>query len=111
PAVRLSAGLWRPTVEDWLDADRRVPRFVSVLPSGPVNHPTVRVFMAGGVPEIMLHLRAANLLDLSVLTVTGRSLGDVLDWWEQSERRQIVRKLLQERDGVDPDDVIIPPDE
>ena len=29
-----------------------------MLPNGPVNHPTVRVFLAGGVPEVMLHLRA-----------------------------------------------------
>src|SRR5262245_23989870 len=111
PAVAFAAGLTRPTVEDWIDVNRRVPRFVSVLPNGPVNYPTVRVFLAGGVPEIMLHLRAADLLDLDALTVTGRSLGDVLDWWEKSERRQIVRKLLRERDGVDPDDVIIPPAE
>src|SRR5439155_26472443 len=59
----------------------------------------------------MLHLRSSDLLDLSALTVTGKSLGDVLDWWEKSERRQIVRKLLQERDRVDADDVIIPPEE
>jgi putative YjhG/YagF family dehydratase len=111
PAVAFAAGLARPTVEDWIDVNRKVPRFVSVLPNGPVNHPTVRLFLAGGVPEIMLHLRAAGLLDLDVMTVTGRTLDEVLDWWEQSERRQIVRKLLQERDGVDPNDVIIPPDE
>ncbi len=111
PAVAHAAGLARPTVEDWIEVNRKVPRFVSVLPNGPVNHPTVRVFLAGGVPEIMLHLRAAGMLDLGTMTVTGRPLGEVLDWWLKSERRQIVRKLLQERDGVDPDEVIIPPDE
>ncbi len=111
PAVAFAAGVPRPTVEDWIDVNRRVPRFVSVLPNGPVNHPTVRVFLAGGVPEIMLHLRGTGLLDLSVMTVTGRPLGEVLDWWEKCERRQIVRKLLRERDGVEADDVIIPPDE
>src|SRR5688572_22525968 len=111
PAVAFAAGLPRPTVEEWSDVNRRVPRFVSVLPNGPVNHPTVRVFLAGGVPEIMLHLRAMDLLDLNVLTVSGQSLGDVLDWWEHSERRQVVRKLLRDRDDVDPDDVIIPPAE
>src|SRR6185295_9495146 len=42
PAIAFSAGLPRPTVADWSDANRRVPRFVSVLPNGPVNHPTVR---------------------------------------------------------------------
>src|SRR3954470_3428679 len=92
PAVAFAAGLPRPTVEEWSDVNRRVPRFVSVLPNGPVNHPTVRVFLAGGVPEIMLHLRELGLLDLEVLTVTGQTLGDVLKWWEHSDRRQVVRE-------------------
>jgi putative YjhG/YagF family dehydratase len=109
PAVAFAAGLPRPTVADWSDVNRRVPRFVSVLPNGPVNHPTVRVFLAGGVPEIMLHLAETNLLDLNALTVTGRTLGEILDWWKTSERRSRVRELLKERDAVDPDDVIIPP--
>jgi len=111
PAIAFAAKLPRPTVEEWSDVNRRVPRFVSVLPNGPVNHPTVRVFLAGGVPEIMLHLRAMDLLDLNVLTVTGKTLGEVLAWWEASERRTAVRQLLRDRDGVDPDDVIIPPAE
>jgi len=111
PAVAFVAGLARPSVDEWIGVNRRVPRFVSVLPNGPVNHPTVRVFLAGGVPEIMLHLRDAGHLDLNALTVTGRTLGEVLEWWERSERRQVVRKLLKDRDGVDADDVIIPPKE
>src|SRR6476659_3320884 len=109
PAIAFAAGLPRPTVADWSDVNRRVPRFVSVLPNGPVNHPTVRVFLAGGVPEIMLHLAEKNLLDLTALTVTGRPLGEILEWWKTSERRTRVRTLLKERDGVEPDDVIIPP--
>jgi putative YjhG/YagF family dehydratase len=111
PAIAYVAGLKRPTVEEWSEVNRQVPRFVSVLPNGPVNHPTVRLFLAGGVPEIMLHLREAGLLDLDVLTVSGQTLGEVLTWWEASERRQLVRRLLKERDGVDPNDVIIPPAE
>jgi len=111
PAIAFVAGLPRPTVEEWSEVNRQVPRFVSVLPNGPVNHPTVRLFLAGGVPEIMLHLRDLGMLNLDVLTVSGQTLGDVLTWWEASERRQLVRRLLQERDGVDPDDVIIPPAE
>jgi xylonate dehydratase len=111
PAVAFSAGLERPTVAQWSEVNRRVPRFVSVLPNGPVNHPTVRVFLAGGVPEIMLHLRGLDLLDLDVLTAAGCTLGEVLDWWQTSPRREIMRRLLLERDGIDPDDVIIPPQE
>ncbi len=109
PAIAFAAGLPRPGVEDWNEVNRGTPRFVDVLPNGPTNHPTVRVFLAGGVPEIMLHLRQLGLLDLDALTVTGQTLGQSLQWWEHSPRRQRVRALLRERDGVDPDDVIIPP--
>src|SRR5262249_20715261 len=56
-AVAHAAGLRRPIVDDWIAVNRRVPRLVDVLPNGPRNHPTVRVFLAGGVPEVMLHLR------------------------------------------------------
>jgi putative YjhG/YagF family dehydratase len=110
-AIAHAAGLRRPTVADWSEVNRRVPRFVSVLPNGPVPHPTVRVFLAGGVPEVMLHLRNLGHLELDALTVTGHRLGDVLDWWERSDRRQMVREVLQARDNVSPDDVIIPPAE
>lgn len=109
PAIAFAAGLPRPTVADWTEVNRQVPRFVSVLPNGPTNHPTVRLFLAGGVPEVMLHLRELGMLDLSVLTITGQSLGKVLEWWEKSERRQRVKAILKERDGVDADEVIIPP--
>jgi len=110
PAIAHAAGLARPTVEDWIAINRKVPRLVSVLPNGPVHHPTLRVFLAGGVPEVMLHLRRLGLLALDVLTVTGRTLGAVLDEWEKSERRTRFRAILKEQDGVDPDDVILPPD-
>jgi xylonate dehydratase len=109
PAIAFAAGLPRPTVADWTEVNRQVPRFVSVLPNGPTNHPTVRLFLAGGVPEVMLHLRELGMLDLTALTVTGQPLGEVLEWWEKSERRQRVRALLKERDGVDAEDVIMPP--
>ncbi|HXH84040.1 MAG TPA: YjhG/YagF family D-xylonate dehydratase [Candidatus Tectomicrobia bacterium] len=108
PAVAHAAGLRRPTVDDWSDVNRRVPRLVDTLPNGP--HPTVRAFLAGGVPEVMLHLRRLGLLDLDVLTVSGERLGRVLDWWEASARRQALRERLRLADGVDPDDVIMAPD-
>ncbi len=110
PAIAHAAGLKRPTVEDWMDVNRRVPRLVSVLPNGPIHHPTVRVFLAGGVPEVMLHLRSLGLLDTSVSTVEGKTLGEVLDAWQGSERRERFRTLLREMDGVEPDDVILPPE-
>jgi putative YjhG/YagF family dehydratase len=109
PAVAYCAGLTRPSVEDWHAVNLRVPRIVDVLPNGPVGHPTVRLFLAGGVPEVMLHLRDMNLLDESVLTATGAPLGKVLDWWATCERRKRLRETLYQRDGVNPDDVIMTP--
>ncbi|ULO10282.1 YjhG/YagF family D-xylonate dehydratase [Paenibacillus sp. 19GGS1-52] len=111
PAVAHAASLHIPTVEEWNEVNRKVPRLVSVLPNGPIPHTTVRVFLAGGVPEVMLHLRRLGLIDDSVLTVTGRTLGENLDWWETSQRRIDMRNRLREADGVDPDTVIMSPQE
>ncbi len=110
PALAHAAGLPRPGVEDWDRVNRATPRLVDALPNGPRDHPTVQVFMAGGVPEVMLHLREMGLLNLDVLTVTGDTLGAVLDWWKSSERRQRARARLLEADGVDPGRVIMGPD-
>ena len=108
PAIAHAAGLRRPTVDDWREVNHSVPRLVDVLPNGP--HPTIRVYLAGGVPEVMLHLRRGGLLDTSARTVTGATLDEVLDWWEASPRRQALRARLRDADGVDPDDVIMSPD-
>jgi xylonate dehydratase len=109
PAVAHAAGLRRPTADDWTRVNRTVPRLVDALPNGPRSHPTVQVFMAGGVPEVMLHLRHAGLLELDALTASGEPLGAMLDWWEHSERRTRLRQVLRRRDGVDPEDVIMDP--
>jgi putative YjhG/YagF family dehydratase len=110
PAVAFSAGLRRPSVDDWNRLNRQVPRLVDVLPNGPVGHPTVQFFLAGGVPEVMLHLRHLGLLKLDAVTATGETLGNVLEWWEHSERRTRLREILKERDGIDPDNVIMSPE-
>ncbi len=110
PAIAHTAGLKPPTVDDWQRINQSVPRIVDSLPNGPRFFTTVQIFMAGGVPEVMLHLRKMGLLNLDVMTATGEKLDTILDWWEHSERRQAVRKLLRETDGVDPDLVIMDPD-
>ncbi|MGB9596645.1 MAG: YjhG/YagF family D-xylonate dehydratase [Candidatus Poribacteria bacterium] len=109
PAIAFSAGLSRPTVDDWIHINKAIPRLVDVLPNGPVGHPTIRAFLAGGVPEVMLHLRQLGLLKENVLTVTGETLGRNLDWWEHSDRRKRLKDILIDQDGVDPDSVIFNP--
>ena len=110
PAIAHAAGLRRPTVEDWIRVNRATPRLVDALPNGPRGHPTVHVFMAGGVPEVMLHLRRMGLLHGDVLTATGDTLDATLDWWETSDRRQVARARLTAAAAVAPDDVIMDPD-
>jgi putative YjhG/YagF family dehydratase len=110
PAVAYHAGLRRPGVADWTRVSRQTPRIVDALPNGPRNYPTVMVFQAGGVPEVMLHLRRAGLLQAKARTASGLTVDEALNWWEQSERRATLRKRLMERDGVDPDDVVMSPD-
>jgi putative YjhG/YagF family dehydratase len=107
PAVAHAAGLPRPTVSDWVEVNRQVPRLVDALPNGPRGFATVQVFLAGGVPEVMLELRTAGLLDTSVKTVSGDSLDECLNWWMHSPRRAALRQRLQEIDGIDPADVIM----
>lgn len=109
PAIAFHAGLPRPSLDEWIAVNRRVPRLVDALPNGPIGHPTIRVFLAGGVPEVMLHLREMGLLHLDCLTATGEPLEKSLAWWERSERRSRLRDLLAHRDGVDPDTVIMSP--
>ncbi len=109
PAIAYSANLRRPTAADWARINRQVPRLVDALPNGPRNHATVQVFLAGAVPEVMLHLRRAGLIDTKALTVSGETLDANLDWWQDSRRRHDLRAALMKLDGIDPDDVVMDP--
>ncbi|MEM7697861.1 MAG: YjhG/YagF family D-xylonate dehydratase [Verrucomicrobiota bacterium] len=109
PAIAHQAKIRRPTVDDWRRVNAEIPRIVDALPNGPRHFATVQVFLAGGVPEVMLHLRKAGMLKLDALTVSGKTLGENLEWWEKSERRQRLRDKLTQLDGIDPDDVIMSP--
>jgi putative YjhG/YagF family dehydratase len=110
PAIAHAAKLRRPKASDWAHTNRQVPRLVDALPNGPSNYATVQVFLAGGTPEVMLHLRRAGLLDTTVTTVSGETLDTCLDWWQDSPRRHTLRKNLRDQDGIDPEDVIMSPD-
>ena len=110
PAIAHAAGLRRPSVAEWAAVNRAVPRLVDALPNGPNNFATVQVFLAGGVPEVMLHLRRAGLLNCGVRTVTGDTLEENLNWWEESERRSALKERLRALDSIDAADVILSPD-
>jgi putative YjhG/YagF family dehydratase len=109
PAIAHAAKLPRPSVDDWSRVNRATPRLVDVMPNGPTGYGTVQVFLAGGVPEVMLRLREMGLLRLNARTVNGNTLGEALEAWEHGERRQKCRERLEALDGVNPDDVIMNP--
>jgi putative YjhG/YagF family dehydratase len=109
PAIAHQAGLKRPTVDDWRRFNADIPRLVDALPNGPQHFATVQVFLAGGVPEVMLHLREAGKLHLDAMTVTGQTLGENLEWWENSERRTRLKEKLTQLDNIDPNIVIQSP--
>ena len=109
PAVAFAAVIERPSLQTWTQLNRKISRFVDVLPNGPKFHPTIRLFLAGGVPEIMWHLRELGIAKCDCKTVTGMTWNEILDRWQDSPRRKAMRDLLRSRDGVDPDEVIIPP--
>ena len=110
PAIAHAAGIPRPTIDDWIEVNQITPRLVSALPNGPIDHPTVRVFLAGGVPEVMLHLRDLDLIDTKTLTATGQPLEEVLNQWESSDRRRLLQQRLEQADGVKSDTVIFSPE-
>jgi putative YjhG/YagF family dehydratase len=110
PAIAHAAGLRRPSAADWAEVNRNTPRLVDALPNGPRHFATVQVFLAGGVPEVMLHLRRAGQLDTTVKTVSGTTLDECLNWWQDSPRRRQLKEQLLAQDGVDADDVIMSPD-
>src|SRR5262249_15256334 len=68
---------------------------------------TVQVFLAGGVPEVMLRLREMGAIELDCMTVTGMTVGENLKWWEGSERRKRFNEALARADSVDANDVIV----
>ena len=105
-AIAYHAGLERPTVKEWDEINRLVPRLVDVLPNGPNGYSTAQFFLAGGVPELMSKLKDLNLLELDTLTCTGNTLGKNLEAWEKSHRRKRFRQMLWELDQVHPDDVV-----
>ena len=107
PAIAHSVVRKRMSVQDWSRINSFVPRLVDVLPNGPVGHPTSQFYAAGGVPEVMLNLKKLGLLNLDELTVSGKTMRENLEWWEESERRKYVREFLSDNDKINPENVIM----
>jgi len=66
---------------------RRTPLIANVRPAG--EHLVEQLFHAGGIPAVMREL--APLLDLTAMTVTGRSVGETLPDRAATERSVVAR--------------------
>ena len=74
PSIAREAGLKLPM--EWFDEiNHKVPHLCNLNPSG--QHLTESFWFAGGIPMVQWMLR--DYLDLDVMTVTGKRLGDNLE--------------------------------
>ena len=55
----------------------KIPNICHLAPAGP--HHIEQLYMAGGVPAIMKELTKRDFLDLSLITCTGRTVGENLE--------------------------------
>lgn len=108
PAIAHAAKCQIPSLEDWHHINKKNSSSCECVTKWSYSTPNhTCFFLAGGVPEVMLHLRNLGLLREHVMTVTGHTLSENLDWWEQSERRQKMKEKLKEEDQIDADEVIM----
>jgi len=78
PAIAHEVGIELET--DLIDQiNKDIPYLTNILPSG--KYPTELFWFAGGVPMVQWMLK--DYLDLNVLTVTGRTLGENLEMLEK----------------------------
>jgi dihydroxy-acid dehydratase len=92
---------------EWFDEiNRKVPHVGNIFPSG--QHLTEAFWFAGGIPAVQMLLR--DFLDLDVLTVTGRTLGENLAQLEKDNFFTRNEGFLHNY-GLKKDDVIVPTDQ
>ncbi|WP_200809478.1 dihydroxy-acid dehydratase [Intestinibacillus massiliensis] len=65
------------SLETLNELSAKVPNICHLAPAGP--HHIEELYMAGGVPAIMKELTKRGLLDLSLPTVTGKTVGENLE--------------------------------
>lgn len=64
------------SLETLNELSAKVPNICHLAPAGP--HHIEELYMAGGVPAIMTELTKRDLLDLTLLTATGKTVGENL---------------------------------
>ncbi|CAK7214787.1 hypothetical protein SEUCBS140593_002308 [Sporothrix eucalyptigena] len=80
------------TLDDVQRASDRTPYLADLAPSG--RYYMEDLYRVGGTPSVIKMLIAKNVLDGSIMTVTGRTLAEnVADWPSLDPGQQIIRPL------------------
>lgn len=104
PAIAHEAGHRLP-LDLFNQANQEIPYLTNLQPSG--KFPTQFFWYAGGVPMIQWLLR--DRLDLSVMTVTGKTLGENLEDLMNDRYFERVQSYLANH-RISPQDIIISPE-
>ena len=88
------------------EINHKVPHIGNVTPSG--QHQTESFWFAGGIPMVQMELR--EMLDLNVMTVTGKTLGENLEDLQRSNFFERNLGYLHNY-GLEREDVILPVDQ
>lgn len=102
PAIAREAGFELPIT--WFDEiNHMIPHLCNVNPSG--QHLTESFWFAGGVPMVQMMLK--DYLDLDVMTVTGKTLGENLEMIQKDHFFERNVRYLHNY-GLEREDVIFP---
>ena len=84
--------------DDFSEITTKTPVLAAIVPNG--NETVVDLHYAGGIPAVMKELR--SVLHRDVMTVTGRSLGEILDEIPDGDRKTIrtMEEPVSKADGI-----------
>ena len=85
------------------EINRKIPHICNIAPSG--RYPTETLWFAGGIPMVQWLLK--DYLDLDVLTVTGKTLGENLEYLQKTDFFYRVEGYLKNY-GLKRENVIFP---
>jgi MFS family permease len=101
-------GLPRPTAPTGRASIARFRASSTRCPTARGNFATVQVFLAGGVPEVMLHLRA-RACSHEAFSRQRRDPRRASTGGSRASAAARLQDRLRDLDGIDPDDVIMSP--
>lgn len=86
-AIYYEAGLGQLNLEVFDEFSRKIPLVASVYPASPYD--MVDFYEAGGVPAVMKEL--LPMLNKEAITVTGKTIGENLEQFHLSNRREVIK--------------------